>query len=193
MKKNTIHAFLFSILFVLFFISLSLFFYFFASPERIITILGVTNAYLLIFILAFLGGLTTFSSIPYHLVLITLAAGGLNAWLLGFAAATGVMLGDSTSYMIGYHGGRISPRHVQRFFQRIYHLAHVHSRIFPVVCFLYGTLVPLSNDVITMSAGAARYPFWRVMVPLGLGNIVFNVIVAVMARYAYNILHGVLF
>ena len=59
------------------FVGVSLLFLF-LTPGKIVAYIGIENAYVLIFVLAFLGGLTTFSGIPYHLVLIGFAAGGLN-------------------------------------------------------------------------------------------------------------------
>lgn len=173
---------------LLFFIGVSLYFFIYSSPDLIIEWVGVSNAYTLIFILAFLGGLTTFSGVPYHLALITLAAGGLNPFFLGLSAATGVMLGDSTSYYVGYHGGAIAPQGVQKNFQRLYAWSAGHPGVLPVFCLAYGALVPFSNDFITISAGIARYPFWRIMIPLGIGNIIFNMALAYLSLFAYEFL-----
>lgn len=173
---------------LVFFGSISLYAFFYLSPERIIETVGVTNAYALIFVLAFLGGLTTFSGVPYHLALVAFAAGGLNPVLLGLAAAAGVMLGDSTSYYAGMRGGMVAPRAIRRAFEQMYSFSDKHPALLPLFCFLYGALVPFSNDFITISAGIARYPFRRVMIPLGLGNIVFNVALAWIASGAYTFL-----
>lgn len=164
----------------------------YSSPEKIIGWLGVENAYGLIFILAILGGLTTFSGVPYHLVLVTLATGGLNPLILGSVTAAGVMLGDTTSYYIGYHGRRIVPDSIQKILARLCAWCLLRPRILPVFFFLYGALVPFSNDFIVISMGFAHYPFWRVMLPLGLGNLVFNISLAFLAVYAYGFLRGVL-
>ena len=58
--------YLLGILPLLFFASLSFYLFAYSSPERIVDLIGVNNAYALLFILAFLGGLTTFSGVPYH-------------------------------------------------------------------------------------------------------------------------------
>ncbi|MBU3956282.1 hypothetical protein KJ633_07460 [bacterium] len=148
---------------------------------------------MLIFILAFIGGLTTFSGVPYHLVLITLATGGLNPLLLGLATAFGVMLGDSTSYYIGYQGRIIIPDRLQKILQQVRYFGLKYPKILPLFFFLYGSLVPFSNDFIVISMGLSRYPFWRVMIPLGLGNLVFNISLAYLAVYAYAFLQGIFF
>jgi len=171
---------------LVFFGSLSIYAFLYLSPERIIDFIGVNNAYALIFFLAFLGGLTTFSGVPYHLVLVAFAAGGMNPMLLGLSAAAGVMLGDSTSYYAGMRGGMVAPRAIRGIFEQIYSFSEKHPILLPLFCFLYGALVPFSNDFITISAGIARYSFRRVMIPLGLGNIVFNVALAWFAAGAYQ-------
>ncbi|MBI2035738.1 MAG: hypothetical protein HYT12_03600 [Candidatus Liptonbacteria bacterium] len=177
----------------LLFVGFTVYFFVFSTPERIIEMVGVNNAYMLIFVLAFLGGLTTFSGLPYHLLLITLATGGLKPSLLGISAAAGVMLGDSTSYYVGYHGGAIAPQGIQKFFKQAYFFSSRHQIMLPLFCLAYGSLVPFSNDFITISAGIARYPFWRVMIPLGIGNLIFNISLAYFSPNAYNFLFNTIF
>jgi len=166
---------------------------FFVSPEQIINTIGVNNAYLLIFFLAFMGGVSTFSSVPYHLVIVSMAAGGLNPYFLGSSAASGVMLGDSTSYYLGHRGKEYIPKRFENFFSRLRALITHHSRIFPLFCFLYGTFIPFSNDFITITAGLMRFPFWKVILPLGLGNLLFNTSIALIAANYYTLLQGILY
>ena len=193
MEKKKFLKYLPRIILILLFVSLSFFLYVYSSPEKIVNLIGVDNAYVLIFILAFIGGLTTFSGVPYHLVLITLATGGLNPLLLGLATAFGVMLGDSTSYYIGYQGRIIIPDRLQKILQQVRYFGLKYPKILPLFFFLYGSLVPFSNDFIVISMGLSRYPFWRVMIPLGLGNLVFNISLAYLAVYAYAFLQGIFF
>jgi len=193
MEKNKILKYIPRILLILFFVSISFYFYAYSSPEEIISLIGVKNAYALIFILAFLGGMTTFSGIPYHLVLITLATGELNPLFLGLSTAAGVMLGDSTSYYVGYQGSVIIPGALQKILMMIRNFGLKHPKILPLFFFLYGSLSPFSNDFIVISMGLSQYPFWRVMAPLGLGNLVFNISLAYLATQAYNLLKGIVF
>ncbi len=81
------------IIFISFFIGLS-FFLFRSSPEELISLIGIRSSYIVIFFLAFLGGLTTFTGIPCHPILAVFAAGSPHPILLGFATSLGVMLGD---------------------------------------------------------------------------------------------------
>lgn len=191
--KTKIKEYLITALPIVLIAGFSVFFFFYSTPENIIAWLGVSNAYLLIFIIAFLGGLTTFSGVPYPLVVMSMSVGGLNPFILGLASTSGVILGDSTSYYIGYRGRMIVPGNFQKFFQRIYDFSLTHPKVLPLFCFLYGSFVPLSNDFITISAGLAHYPFWRIMLPLAGGNLVFNISLALLAPYAYTFLEGIFF
>lgn len=176
----------------LFFAGISIYFYFYSSPEQLVEWVGVENSYFLIFVLALLGGLTTFSGVPYHLVLITLAIGGLDPLPLGLSAAVGVILGDTTSYFVGYSGGEVMPSRVQRIVHRVYIYTDGYPKLLQVFFFSFAALTPISNDFIVISAGIAKYPFWKVMIPLAFGNLIFNITLAYFAIRAYGLLQGVL-
>lgn len=193
MERKKILKYIPKILLVAFFVGMSFYFYAYSSPEELVSLIGVENAYLLIFILAFLGGITTFSGIPYHLVLITLATGGLNPLFLGTSTAVGVMLGDTTSYYVGYQGSSIIPKSFHKILNLIRNFGLKHPSLLPVFFFLYGCMSPFSNDFIVISMGLSRYSYWKVMVPLGLGNLVFNISLAYFATQAYDLLSGIFF
>ena len=171
------------IVLVAIFVTFSVTFYF-ISPDDILNVVGVENAYLLMFVLALLGGLSTFSGVPYHLILVGLASGGLDPWLLGLIAAGGVMTGDSTSYLLGKRGSELLSARMMTVLTKLKVVEERVPRLMPVVYFLYGACVPLSNDILVIPAGLIGYPFWRIMLPLGLGNVVFNVGLALVAVYA---------
>lgn len=158
------------------------------SPENLTDFLGIRNSYLLLFVTSILGGFTTFSLVPYHLLLITLSAGGLNPIFLGILAAVGVSIGDSTSYFLGYQGRVILSEKASRWFDRIHDTAVKNPKTFMFLCFLYSSIVPESNDFITIPAGISRVPFYQVMIPLILGNTLFDVSLALLANHAYDFL-----
>lgn len=173
-------------------VALSVAFYFFFTPQAAVEWLGIENAYLLMFTAAFLGGLTTFNTVPYYSMLLILATAGLNPLFLGLSSASGVMCGDSVSYLIGRQGAFFVPRMLSGLFDYFYEFALTHRRTFPIVCFFYGSLSPLSNDLITIPAGIAHIPYARVMIPLACGNVVFNVSLAYAAYYAYDTIRALI-
>lgn len=157
------------------------------SPVELVKSIGVTNGYIVAFVLAFLGGFSLFVTTPYYLVVAALAAGGLNPVLVGLAAGIGIFLGDSTSYFIGYRGHDILPKYYQKVFDRFQRWAATHSSWHVALAlFVYGAAIPLPNDVIVVPMGLVRYPYRQLMIPLGLGNVVFNIGVATVAAYGLD-------
>ncbi len=165
---------------------ISVIFFFFLDANSIVDYIGLQNAYILMYVIATIGGMTTFNTIPYFSVILILASAGVHPLLLGIASALGVMTGDSFSYLVGHQGATIIPKGLRTLFTSIHTLATRHPRSFPIVCLLYGSVSPLSNDFITIPAGMAKIPYWRVMLPLGLGNMIFNISFAYLSVYAYD-------
>lgn len=167
-------------------VGLSGFFFFYITPDILVARVGLENAYALMFSVAVLAGLSTFNSTPYYTMLFVLATAGVNPFFLGLSSALGVMCGDSLSYLVGHRGAGVIPKILRPTFEFIRRFAVEKPRLFPFFCVLYGSFSPLSNDIITIPAGMAKVPFFRVMAPLALGNIFFNVALAYLAVYAYE-------
>ena len=164
----------------------SIVFFFFIDANSMVDYIGLQNAYILMYVMAALGGMTTFNTIPYFSIILILATAGVNPVFLGLASALGVITGDSFSYLTGKQGATLIPGRLYQLFTKIHELATRHPKSFPFVCLLYGCISPLSNDFITIPAGMAKIPFWRVMIPLGTGNIIFNITFAYLSVYAYD-------
>ncbi len=170
----------------------SIVFIFFIGPEALVDYIGVQNAYGLMFLVAALGGLSTFNSVPYLAVLFVLANTGVDPLWLGIVSAVGVMCGDSFSYLLGRSGETVIPESFKFAFASIKNFAITYPRLYPSFCFIYGAICPLSNDFVTISAGIANISYKKVMVPLALGNIVFNIAFAYMSVYASEWVGGLL-
>lgn len=178
---------------LLFVIAFTIFAYSYVDTQSLLTWIGLENAYLMMFLIAFAGGLTTFNFIPYYSVIILLVTAGLSPLYVGIASALGVMFGDSFSYYMGYSGGTVIPQKFKYIFEKISSFAIRKPKTFLLGSFLYGAFSPLPNDLITVSAGIAKIPFIKVMIPLVLGNLVFNIGFAYLSLYGnqyLNIIFG---
>ena len=159
------------------------------SPEQIISMIGDEKSYGIAFILAFLGGLSPIISIPYYLVIMAFGATGLNPYLLGLAGGIGVILGDSMFYAVGYNGKDLFSERFQEKFQKFFRWCVQRPFwLMSFLLFLYGALVPLPNTLIVISMGLMRFSYWKAIVPLALGNIVFNTAAALIGVYGVALL-----
>ena len=164
----------------------SLIIYLYVDTEALFKIIGTANSYLMMFVIAFLGGMTTFNFIPYYSVIFLLVSAGLNPFFVGLCSAIGVICGDTFSYYMGYSGGKVIPEKYKNFFYRVSAFAEKHPKLFLVLCFIYGCVSPLSNDFITIPAGISKIPFKQVLAPLFFGNLGFNISLAYLVLYAYD-------
>jgi len=158
--------------------------------DDLIDAVGASNAFVLMFILGMIGGFTTFTGIPYHLVLMSLAAGGLDPVGLGVCTALGVMLGDSTMFVIGTKvKASLSPRVLATIEQFSSYLSH-HPKLVTPALVSYGAVSPFSNDFVVASLGMVGYGYWRTIIPLTIGNTFYNTALAYLGLYAYDMIVG---
>lgn len=163
-------------------IVISILFYF-ISPQDLVEYVGVSNAYLFMFLIAFLGGVTIFSGVPYPAILVAFGLGGLNPFLLGVCAAAGLFLGDSTSFLVGRKSGEVIQGYVRKLLDKMLGLYDKYPKLMPYIFFAYGAVAPFPNDVVTVSAGIKGYSYIKTMLPLALGNLVFCTTVAYAADF----------
>ncbi len=158
------------------------------TPSKIVDFIGIHNSYLIVIVLGFLGGTSLLFPFPYYLFVITFAVGGSNPILLGVCTGIGVIIGESTSYLVGYHGREILSKNFQKIFNKIYIYANKKQNtvILSIVLFLYGCFIPLPNDFLILPLGAARYNYWKLIIPLGLGNIIFNILLSYGGIYGWS-------
>ena len=157
------------------------------SPTEVVDFVGTENGYFLALVLALIGGTFVFFPFPYHIVIFTLAAGGLNPFLLGLFAGTGVLIGDSTSYLIGYTGREIISGRPARIFKKLYDWAIKKPKwVLPTFLYLYSSFIPTPNDFLVIPLGFARYPYTKVVIPLWLGAITFNTLLALAGIYGFD-------
>ena len=156
---------------------------YFVSPEMIVSRLG-GHTFPAVFVAGVLGGTSILFPFPYYLVVATTAAGGASPVLVGLCAGLGVMVGETTSYLVGHAGRAVLPAKATEVFGHLHRwVSDTHSAKFYGFLFVFGSVMPLPNDVIVVPLGAAGVTYWRVILPLGAGNIVFNTATALLAAY----------
>ncbi len=156
-------------------------FLWFYRPEKIIEEIGVTNGYILTFILAFLGGFATITAASAYPAVVTLAIGGLNPLMLGIIAAVGITIADMIFYYFGQKGRDLADEHPK--FDKITKsmLKWVHKQpkwIIPFFIWVYVGLTPFPNNALTFSGGIIEYKFRKVLIPDFLGNLTLMLILA---------------
>lgn len=148
-------------------------FVFYAGPENIVGFIGVENSYLLAFLVATIGGVSTFTSTYYYATIITLSVGGLNPFLLGFVSGIGVTIGDSVFFYMTHKGRNFFEHFI--FGKKLEFLSKwLNSQPFwmvALISFLYTGFTPFPTDILMIVLALGRYPFIRILPFFLLGNI----------------------
>lgn len=155
------------------------------GAERLVAFIGAENGYIVMFLVAFFGGLSTFTSVTYFATLLTLASAGLNPVLLALASSVGVSIGDVIFYYIGYLGLRqVAAGRIQRVIVRASEwLEHKPKVYIFTVVYAYAAFTPLPNDVLAMMLGAARQRLSLVLPALVLGNFTLVLLLATFGSW----------
>jgi len=155
---------------------------FFFSPEEMVKGLGVTNAYLLLFVISFFGGFSSGGSISFMAVLTTFAIGGLNPWLLGITAGIALAIGDIIMFLIGLKGRELLvgkwKKRIDKFSKFVEKKAH---GFIPFIAYIYIGFTPFPNDIMILSLAAINYPKKKAYLPIILGDLTFAILLTVLA------------
>ncbi len=183
MKNFHFNRFLAFISIIVFIVFWSLLVYF-IGPEEIIQKIGAENGYILIFLIALFGGVSTFTSPSYFAALITFAVGGLNPLFLGIFSGIGVAFGDALFFYLGVQARKVAFNRggSKNILERFAHWIEGRSQhSIPILIFFYSGFTPLPNDVLAISLAFANYSFKRFFIAVLLGNINFSFWVAFFA------------
>lgn len=153
------------------------------GAERVVAFIGAENGYVVMFLVALFGGLSTFTSVSYFASIFTFASAGLHPAGLALASSLGVSIGDVIFYLIGYLGLRhVVAGWVSRFIGRASLWLGKKSRVYVFAAvYCYAAFTPLPNDVLAAALGAMRQPLRLVLPALVLGNFTLTLLLALFA------------
>ncbi len=157
-------------LLVLFLVAWTLFFVF-IPPSIFIDNIGVHNTYLIAFLLAVFGGLSTLTGAPFFVSIATFGAGGANPLLLGIFGGLGIFLSDSIFFLIARRGVRVlearSIPNIQKFSEKIAKLPPWIMYTF-VLCYIGFT--PFPNDLLMLALALAGIRYLHLAPVLMVGS-----------------------
>lgn len=157
------------------------------DPNDILSKIKTGNFYYIIFFAGFLGGVSILFPFPYYIFVVLFASLGTNPFILGAVAALGVMIGETTSFFLGYTGGEIiKSKYIDKISKIVFRLNDKHPKRIPVFLFLWGSFLPIPNDFLLIPLGAIKYPYWKTIVSLGLGNLVYGILLACSGYYGFR-------
>lgn len=154
------------------------------SPEQIVNWIGVQNSYLVVFLIAALGGLNSFTSGVLYASIATFAAGGSIPWLIGVAGGLGIAVGDTVIYFLVRYGRQHIPEKTENWLERNRkYIDRLPRWVQYLVIYIYLGFTPLPNDILMFALAMFDFKFKKILPLIILGGITIATIVA----YAGNV------
>lgn len=158
------------------------------GAERIVSVIGVENTYLVAFLVALFGGMTSLGGPTYVATILTFVSGGAAPFIIALAAASGIVIGDTLYFLISRRGrhalaaGSLKDKlmKLERWIER--------RNDFTVFLFAYFYIgfTPFPNDVITVTAGIANVEK-KVMLPaIAFGALTHAFILAYLGKTLFG-------
>jgi hypothetical protein len=145
---------------------------FYVNPREIIDLIGVENSYIVIFITAAIGGLSTFTGLTLFTAIATFAAGGAEPLLLGLAGGLGIFVSDSIFYHLAYLGRKAIPDGWKPFIEKLERWAEDRPLwLVLLATYLYLSFIPLPSDLLMIALALGGYPYRKIAGVLLLGGL----------------------
>ena len=158
------------------------------EPAEVVQFIGVENGYILTFIIAFIGALTSITPVSIYPMLITMALGDLSPIPLIISAAAGLTLGDSLFYILGMEVRPLVKSKTKKKFNNV--LKWVKNKpawLVPVIIYFYIGFTPFPNNLLSGALAVTGYPFRKYIIPLFLGDLTLPVIIILLASRGINL------
>lgn len=129
------------------------------------------------FFSALVGSLTLVIVFPYTIVVIFLAAQGLNPIYLGILMGLGATIGQMSGYIIGASGSRYVQRKKPETYDAISKIVTYRPLMTQWLLFVFA-VTPLPDDVVFIPLGILRYPWWKIIFPTVVGKVITGLVVS---------------
>lgn len=158
-------------------------------PGYIVETIGEDHAYIAVFLIAALGGVSSFTAFTYFSTIIAFAAAGLNPWWLGILGGAGVTIGDSLFFFFGQHSRIIISQRVEKAMAMVRkRLERFNQLSIPIFVFMYSAFTPFPNEFMTVSLGLTGVKYRWIGPPLLLGNIFITTATCLAVQYTVTII-----
>ena len=112
------------------------------------------------------------------------------SFILGISTATGIMIGDSLMFLIGQKASQSITKKQKKIMHKAALFFEKKPKLITPRLVLYGMVSPFSNDFVILLFSLLNYRYLKVIIPLAIGNIFYNIGLAYLGIYAYENIVG---
>jgi len=158
---------------------------FWYPPDVVVASIGVENSYVVVFLIAALGGLSSLTSGVFYASVATFSSGGAIPWLLGIVGGIGIAIGDSIIFGLLYYGSmdvHVSQKWQNHIDQARLYIDRYPSWVVYAVLFIILGVSPLPNDIVMLALVALGFSYKKIAPILVLAGISITTITAYLGQ-----------
>lgn len=160
-------------------------------PDVIVDSIGVENSYLMVFLIAAIGGLSSVTSGVFYAAVATFTSGGAIPWLLGIIGGIGISIGDSIIFgLISYGFKDVEGQWRERIKKIRTYVDRYPSYVVYTVLFLVLGVSPLPNDIVMFALVMLGFRYLTIAPILLLAGITITTITAYLGQSLTSYLFG---
>lgn len=149
------------------------------SPSEIVDWIGVTNSYLVAFLLAAGGAIASVTPFSTYPAVYTMASGGVNAFVLVPLVAIGMTVGDFIFIWFGVSARELLSEKLLDKMEGLLGWLESKPTIFiQAFIFVWVGIIPLANNLLTAPLAMTGFSIKKMTPPLILGNMVLPAMLA---------------
>jgi hypothetical protein len=137
------------------------------NADRVVELIGIENTYGVVFLIAVIGGLSTFTGVSLFAALAAFSVGGSHPLLLGLSAGIGIFISDSLFFYVATYGKKSLPLEWERRVEKITAWTkRVSERTLLIGSYVYLGFSPFPNDLLMLvlaAAGISYRTLWPVL------------------------------
>lgn len=172
----------------IFFIGLWSVLFWIYEPRQFVEQIGVQNGYILTFLIATIGSLTSITTVSIYPMLLAMAIGDLGLLPLALIAGAGLALGDVVFYYLGMQcQPLVSPAMNSRLQKFLLWIEKKPRWLASITIYFYIGFTPFPNNLLTGSLALAGYPFRTVIIPLFLGDMTLPLFIVYFAHLGISL------
>jgi len=156
------------------------------DPVQIVTLLGVRNVYIFVFLLAMIGGVSLFTTTLLYTSLIAISFGGVDPVWLSLSASTGLLSGDLVIYHLSKTGSQCVPDRYGSIITRLKRWTEKYSDEKMIILIFLYSMTPLPSDAISIVLGVSSFPIRKMVLPLILGKSILILVLMELAMLGYS-------
>lgn len=143
------------------------------GPEYIVELIGVNNTYLIIFIIAVIGGVSAITSTSFYTLFFAFLLGGADPFYLSLLGGIGLTIGDSVFFYFGYKSRELveKTKYIS-YIRKSSSWLKMHKKEFIfLVTYVYVAFTPFPKDILSSILGLSNFSFKSSIIAFLLGNI----------------------